>query len=290
MSSNCWLDHRPGSAEWARALLPELAGADWAHTPACTELVEWLYTVMRRRAGRTGLPADVRNDIVQNAVASMYQTLCHQRLALAEHTNPAAALERLAAEAVNAARHDHLMRGYGGVKKNGRNCSKAYPHQVTAPDLTESLAAPALVLHFDDKITAATRRVASWVTQNLRLRLSSGALDGITYVLDRLRDGTSRASLVRGGHSCLSRDPAMRFLGFSREDAAAFGSWLLGRSDRHLLGVLDAAVLGLPADELVRTRWQAIAVGCGFAEPLEPPPPPHNAPVPREPDMQRLIA
>lgn len=290
MLSNCWLDKRPGSGEWARALLTELAGADWTRKPACTELVKWLYTVTRRRAGRTGLPTDVRNDIVQNAVASLYQTLHHQRVALAEHTNPAAALERLAAEAVNSARHDHLMRGYGGVKKNGRNWGKAYPHQVTAPDLTESLAAPALVLHFDDEITAATRRVASWVTQDLRLRLSSDALDAITYVLDRLRDGTSRASLLRGGHSCLSRDPAMRFLGFSRTEAAAFGSWLLGRSDRHLLGVLDAAVLGVPADEPVRTRWRAIAVGCGFAEPLEPPPPSHNAAVRCEPDLQRLIA
>src|SRR5579875_1675708 len=139
MSSNSPLDQTRGSATWARDLLAELAGADWARTPACTELVEWLYTVTRRRARRTGLPTDVRNDVVQNAIASMYQTLHHHRLALAEHPNPAAALERLAAEAVNEARHDHLMRGYGGVKKNGRNWGKAYPHQVSTPDLTESL-------------------------------------------------------------------------------------------------------------------------------------------------------
>jgi hypothetical protein len=231
----------------------------------------------------------VRADLVQDAVSLVFLTLHSKRHELPGHANPASALELLVMHAASEAYHKHLMAGFGGVAKNGRNWGKAYPRQSSTTNLDESLAAPPLVIHVDHETAEATHRLSRWITRNLGLELTAASLDAATYVLDRLRGGASRSSLVRGGHSCLSNDLAMRFLGFDRESAGAFGRWLLGREDRNVLGVLDAAMLGAGVDDLTRARWRRVAITFGFAEPTSTPPP-SCAAMPPALERGRLIA
>jgi hypothetical protein len=122
------------------------------------------------------------------------------------------------------------------------------------------------------------------------LKLTVGASDATTYVLDRLRGGASRTTLVRGGHSSLSIDPAMRVLGFDRESAGAFGLWLLGRKDRQILGVLDSAALEIRADAAALSRWRGVALGFGFAVPTGSPPPGQLAQLDHPREAGRRIA
>jgi hypothetical protein len=290
MFSNYQLEHDKGSAEWARALLLDLSTDDWATRPACTDLVEWLYEVTWNRARRIGAPPRARRDLVQDTMSHIVVTLQNKRADLAAHTNPAAALELLVMNSVRAAFHDHLMQGYGGVAKNGRNHGKAYPRQAVAFDVEESLAAPALLVHVDDRVTGATRRLEDWTALELGLKLTPRAVDATTYVLDRLCDGTSRSTLIRGGHSALSNDVAMRVLGFDHEAAGAFGVWLLGRPERKIPGIVDSAALGVLVTDLIRARWRGVAITFGFAEPTRTPPPTSMTPPGRTPSVTRLIA
>jgi hypothetical protein len=278
-----------GSSEWARRLLAQLSGVGWTERSACVELIEWLYAVARHRVRRLGVPPRVRADLVQDAMSVVFQTLHSKRGELTEHTNPASALELLVMHAAGEVYHTHLMAGFGGVAKNGRNWGKPCPRRSSTVNLDESLAAPPLMIHVDDRAAEATQRLSLWIVRNLGLKLTTAAVDATTYVLDRLRAGVSRSSLVRGGYSCLSTDPAMRFLGFDRESAGAFGRWLLGRTDRNILGVIDAAMLGAAVDDVTRTRWRRIAICLGFAEPTSTPPPACAA-MPPSLERGRLIA
>ena len=290
MRSNCQLEHEKGSAEWVRALLLDLSTDDWARRPACADLVEWLYDVTRNRARRMGAPPRAQGEIVQDVVSSVVMTLHGRRVALAAHTNPASALEFLVIHGMHEVVHDHQMHGYGGVAKNGRNWVKPRPRQSTAFNIDESLAAPALLLHADDRIAAAAHRLHDWVERQLRLRLTASALDATTYVLDRLRAGKSRTTLLRGGHSSLRHDPAMQHLGFDPESSSAFGTWLLGRPERRVLGVIDAAVLEIHAGDRVCARWRAVALRSGFGEPSRTPPPSNVMSPSPAPEVNRLIA
>jgi hypothetical protein len=290
MLSNCQLEHDKGSPEWARALLLDLSTDDWASQPRSKDLVEWLYEVAWNRVRRTGTPPRARRDLVQDTMSYIVVTLHNKRGTLATHDNPAAALERLVINSMRAAHHDQLMQGYGGVAKNGRNYGKAYPKQSIGFNIEESLAAPALFVHVDDRITAATRRLAEWMTRELGLKMTSAAFDATTYVLDRLCDGTSRSTLVRGGHSALGNDAAMRVLGFDHEAAGAFATWLLGRMERKIPGILDSAVLNVQADDLIRSRWRRTAITFGFAEPTWTPPPADMSSPHLAPSVARLIA
>jgi hypothetical protein len=252
--------------------------------------VEWLYDVIRNRARRIGAPLSVRTDLVQDAMSSIVVTLHSRRSELATHTNPASALEYLVIHAVREELHNLEMRGYGGVAKNGRNVHTPRPRQAVSFNIDEVLVAPALRVHADDRVAAATRRLGDWVLRTLGLKLTVGASDATTYVLDRLRGGASRTTLVRGGHSSLSIDPAMRVLGFDRESAGAFGLWLLGRKDRQILGVLDSAALEIRADAAALSRWRGVALGFGFAVPTGSPPPGQLAQLDHPREAGRRIA
>jgi hypothetical protein len=206
-------------------------------------------------------------------MSSIFRSLESKRHELSEHGNPAAALEVLVMHSASGAYHSHRMAGFGGAAKNGRNWRKALPRQISSTNLAESLAAPPLAIHDNDDSAEAAHRLSLWITNNLALRLTSEAIDATTYTLDRLRAGVSRSSLVRGSYSCLTNDPAMRFLGFDRASAGAFSRWLLGRADRHMPGVIDAASVNTPPDNPTRTRWRHVALCFGFARPRDLPPP-----------------
>ena len=292
MSSNCQLDNRSqvGSAEWVRRRVAELSDDGWTARPECLELVQWLYAVARHRVRRLGAPTSVRGDLVQDVMSSIFHTLESKRHELSQHGNPAAALEVLVVHSASEAYHNYLMAGFGGVAKNGRNWGKAFPRRISFTNLDESLAAPPLAIRVSDETADAAQRLSLWITKNLALRLTAEAVDATTYILDRLRAGVSRSSLVRGSYSCLTNDPAMHFLGFDRESSAAYSRWLLVRPDRNVLGVIDAASFNAAADNLMRTRWRQVALGFGFANPSDLPPPPACNAVDLTLDRGRMIA
>ena len=164
--------------------------------------------------------------------------------------------------------HNYLMAGFGGVAKNGRNWGKAFPRRISFTNLDESLAAPPLAIRVSDETADAAQRLSLWITKNLGLRLTAEAVDATTYILDRLRAGVSRSSLVRGSYSCLTNDPAMHFLGFDRDRLPRS---VAGYSDDRIAmssSVIDAASFNAAADNLMRTRWRQVALGFGFAKPL----------------------
>jgi hypothetical protein len=117
------------------------------------------------------------------------------------------------------------------------------------------------------EVERAAHRIADWAARQLGLVPTANARDAVVYILDRLVAGVRRSSLLRGGHSRLAHDPAMRHLGFTPSSAHAFAVWLLGRSDgeRAPTGVLNAALYGEAADEGTITRWRAVATRFGFA-------------------------
>lgn len=279
MHSNCQLElrSRPGSASWVRARLMTLPLADgWTNHPACTELIEWLYTVVRHRASALPEPPHARADIAQDAMTTVFQALQRSRPRLVRQDNPAAVLERVAERAIDAACHIQRMSGFGGVAPNGRNWHKPYPARVGDHGDIESLMvadSPCSASRHTDRTVS---RIVTWAFDRLGIAVTTAAVDATTYVIDRMLSGLSRSSLTRGGHSGLAHDPAMRHLGFQPAAAHAFAGWLLGRHDRQRdsPGVLDAALLGAEPDDVTCARWRRTALQFGLAEPVRRPTPP----------------
>jgi hypothetical protein len=245
---------------------------DWTRRAECTELVNWLYTVVQHRSRRVSESRTARADVCQDAMTAIVQALrtAASRDRLAHRDNPAAVLERIAERAVEAACHVHRMAGYSGVAPNGRNWRKAYPVRVGSDENLDSLAArrDGPIPMSGASVDAATERVRAWVEGQLGVTMTEPALDATVYVLDRIFAGLHRSSLMRGAHSGLSRDPAMAHLGIETSAAHAFGCWLLGRPDGKppTPGVLDLALADGVADDLLAARWRRLAVVTGFGQ------------------------
>ncbi len=263
---------RAGSREWVRDRLAALpAGDRWAEDAAGRDLVQWLYTVVRRRVAAYALAPHERADVAQDAMSDVARTLATSRERIAVAANPAAVLERIAARAAGAARHNARMCGLGGAPPNGRNWRTRYPVRVggeAARRICEQVPVPAL----DPcrEVENAADVVVRWVADTLGITLTEDGRDAVMYVLDRLVAGVSRAALVRGAHSRLAADQAMRHLGFGPKEASAFAVWLLGRSDahHHTPSVLDAALIGVHCERADIDRWREIATACSFPHAL----------------------
>lgn len=286
MTSNDQLDQRwigrPGSSDWVRARLSQVpASTSWTHERACEELVGWLYSVVQHRSNRLNGTWSARADIAQDAMTAVFHALRtpDSRERLAARNNPAAVLERVAARAVESARHRYQMAGFSGVPPNGRNWHKAYPTRLGGHDDVETYADTAAATAADavDHAGRIAIRVSTWSRGNLGLRLHPDAIEAIAYVADRLLAGVSRSSLLRGGHSALARDPALRHLGITAEASHPFACWLLGRQDPASAsppGVLDLALSNARPDQVTAARCRRTAIDCGLTDPTLPPTPP----------------
>jgi DNA-directed RNA polymerase specialized sigma24 family protein len=257
-----------GSSTWVQSQLSALGDENWTTRPECRELIEWLYTIVRHRAGGLGLPPYVRGDVAQDAMEPVVRALHRSRDRIAGADNPAAVLERIAARAVAAGRHRARMAGLAGVPANGQHWRAAFPRQVggdAAVRVLDSLPVP------DEEpcreVEDTARRLERWLFEHVGVALAPAAVDAVVYVLDRLVAGVSRAALVRGGHSGLALDPAMRHLGFESASASGFGCWLLGRQDaeHNAPSVLDAFLDGGAPERFVAERWRRQALKFGFA-------------------------
>lgn len=288
MTSNDQLDQkagRPGSSDWVRDRLSEVpASSSWTHGRACDELVGWLYRVVQHRSNRLNGTWSARADIAQDAMTAVFHALRtpDSRARIAARNNPAAVLERVAARAVESARHRYQMAGLSGVPPNGRNWHKAYPTRLGGHDDVETYA-DATAAAMTDAIDHAGRiaiRVSTWSHANLGLRLHTDAIEAIAYVTDRLLAGVSRSSLLRGGHSALAGDPALRHLGIAAEAAHSFACWLLGRqapASTSPPGVLDLALSNARPDQVTAARCRRTAIDCGLTDQPLPPTPPATA-------------
>jgi hypothetical protein len=263
-----------GTASWVRDRLDAISDReDWAQHPACGELIDWLYSIIQRRAARMDLPRHVRGDLVQDAMTPIVQALCRSRATIAGADNPAALLQQVAARALAGAGHAHRMAGYSGVAANGQNWRAEYPRRVAGETLTPFLEeAMAPVRPGLPAVERVASRIAEWVFERVGVELSPDAVDATVYVIDRLLSGVGRNALVRGGHSGLGTDPAMRHLGFDAAAANAFGCWLLGRADaeHNAASVLDAALFGESPSPVTDARWRRQAVMFGFAADFRP--------------------
>jgi hypothetical protein len=262
-----------GSATWVAARLARVAGDDdWPASMAGRELVEWMYAVVRRRAGGLDLPAQARADVAQDAMGPIVAALQESPDRLAAADNPAAVLERVAAWAVSGGRHRVRMAGLGGVPSNGRNWRASYPRQIggeAARRIVQDLPVPTFAPC--RAVDLAADRVAVWVRENVEVELSADAVHALVYVLERLISGISRPVLLRGSHSGLAEDPAMRHLGFTPAAARAYGAWLLGRTDpgHNAPSVIDVALGDEPVTRRSVMRWRRTAVRFGFATALD---------------------
>jgi hypothetical protein len=256
--------HGQGSAEWVRARLASIRGARCWDAGDAEELLGWLRIVAARRARE--VPERDRPDVLQNGLIEILRAVQQSAREFANAENPAALLERVVDRAVRRARHQASMSGLGGVPANGRNWRKAYPRHVSGDaamrvltELPASVSEPCLA------VERVACRIAEFVLERVEVELSADAIDAIVYILDRLLDGVSRATLVRSAHSGLRGDPAMRYLGFEAGAAAAFGCWLLGRDDGAHRGpsVLDAFLDGEAAPSAV-AQWRRQSIAFGF--------------------------
>jgi hypothetical protein len=259
----------PGSAEWVGSRLAVLCNEqNWTEHPACVELVEWLYAVVHGRARKLALSHEMSTDVAQEAMTPIVRALEGGRRRLASADNPAAVLERIASRAVAAGRHRARMAGLAGAPANGQHWRVTYPRQLggdAAARVLDSLPVPEHESCGAVEDTAA--RLERWVREHVGVALSAAAVDAVVYVLDRLVAGVSRAALVRGGHSGLAVDPAIRHLGFDAAAAGGFGCWLLGRHDaeHNAPSVLDAFLDGGEPAPFVAERWHRQALKFGFA-------------------------
>jgi DNA-directed RNA polymerase specialized sigma24 family protein len=258
-----------GSAEWARCRLCSGALANDERSSADDELIQWLYSVARRRALAAGVRSADCAEVVQDAMPRIVHLLTRRREGLARADNPAAFLERVAARSVSAAVHRLRMAGMGGVSPNGRNWRVQYP-KIVAGEAASALM-DATTAHRSDEasveVETLARKISEWVSAQLHVRLTADAIDAVVYIMDRLVAGTSRAALVRGGNVALAGDPAMGHLGFSPSTASGFARWLLGRSDpgHEAPSVLDAVLADdAPATDVI-AQWARVAVDTGAA-------------------------
>lgn len=257
-----------GSQAWVATRVAALDDADnWARTSACRDLIEWLYMVGYRRVKPMGLSPDERAEVVQDAMTPVVRALGSARERLVAAKNPAAFLERVMERAVAEARRDLRMAGLGGVPPNGKNWNTRYPLRIAGDEARLLLEEGSLpVVEPGGAVEQSAELVSEWISDHIEVTLTASALDALLYVLDRLVAGVGRPTLLRGGSSCLRRDPALRHLGFSEVAASAFAVWLLGRqdSDHHCPPVLDA-VLGDDVDDATIRRWRTVATSVGFA-------------------------
>ena len=168
--------------------------------------------------------------------------------------------------------HRARMCGMAGAARNGRTWRTSYPCRVGGEQAQRILAdVPTPTFEANHAIDRAATRIHDWVVDQLAVELDGDPLHATIYVLERLADGVSRASLLRGGHTALSADPALRHLQFSTATARTFAVWLLGKHDqRHRFdgqstGVIDAALLAEPTSPITRARWREIALAARFA-------------------------
>jgi hypothetical protein len=260
---------RIGSADWVRARLIGVTTAGVDRQDA--ELVDWLYTVLRCRAAQTHVYHEERADIIQDAMCTLLRVLQHSAPGLARSDNPAAVLERVAARAAAAGTHRTKMAGLGGVPPNGQNWRTRYPRPIGGLRADRILAElPEPTHQPDPHVEHAARRVTEWVARSIGVQLTSEAEHAITYIIDRLVAGAGRSALLRGAHSRLATDPAMRHLGFNHHTAHAIAVWLLGRDDAHTraASVLDHALLGVEPGAARIAQWEQTALHAGFATSL----------------------
>jgi len=283
---------RVGSSDWVRNHLSVLPpGGGWGEHAAGRELLHWLSAVVRHRAGSSNVLAHERADIAQDAMLPIVRALAGSRERIAGADNPAAVLERVAARAVAAGRHRTRMAGLGGVAANGQNWHARYPRQIGGEAALRILAELPTPAHESCRqVEDAGARVARWVCAHVGIRLTVEAVHAVVYVLDRLVAGVSRGALLRGAHSGLGADPAMRCLGFCPAAASAFGVWLLGRNDagHNAPSVLNAVLHGEAPDGLSVERWRREALKAGFAVLDSPTGQVHGAEV--SDDVRRQIA
>lgn len=261
-------DVGPGSATWvAERLTTMRSSVAWGSTAACVELIGWVYCVARYRAIALGLRGTELDDVVQDSMIRIAQALERSVVRRAEVDNPAAMLERITSRAVGESYHAHRMCGFAGAAPNGHNRDVDYPVRVSAGSVTGAFeqafdGASSLQRAVDD----LAELINDWSWQQLGVCLTKPAGDALVYVLDRLVAGVNRITLVTGGHSRLRVDPAMRHLGFSGDQAAAFGLWLLGRNDasRRITGVLDAALGDSDPGAAYLERWRREAIQHDF--------------------------
>jgi DNA-directed RNA polymerase specialized sigma24 family protein len=262
-----------GSVSWVRERLLALCGDEqWATRREGRELVEWIHVTVQRRARKLGLSPDASDEVAQDAMARVVRALATSRATYATAINPAAIVERVAARAVAESRHRVMMAGFGGVAANGQNWRARFPRQIggdAARQLFEELPVPDPVA--DTSVLDAADRIGEWVVDRVGVRLTATGKHAVVYVLDRLVAGVGRPSLLRGGHSALGSDPAMRYLGFDGTASRAFALWLLGRcdADHRTPSVLDAALLGQDVDALTAERWGRDGIRFGFVHDLD---------------------
>jgi hypothetical protein len=231
-------------------------------------LIDWLYVVARHKAGRSQAAAHAHADIVQDSMMSIFTSLIGSRQKLADADNPAAMLETITARAVAAGQHRTHMSGFGGVAPNGQHWKDRYPRPIGGTAALRILdEVPAVHDTPSPHAPRVAGQVADWAAAHLRVLLTDDALHATVYVVDQIVSGVSRAALVRGGHSCLTRDPALRHLGFSARAAGTFAKWLLGRRDPgHVApSVLDAALADRVPDDIQVQAWRQTALVARFA-------------------------
>lgn len=261
----------PGSPEWARTQMLAIAGSGWADAGDGAELVDWLYTVAKRRARRLSLRGDDLAEVVQDSMVHVVRSISSSAQRYACAVNTAAVLERVVGIAVVDSCHCVRMRGYGGVHANGEHIHDRYPVRVSGVAGESALERPLAPSRIDLRpVEDLARRTTQWVRMRIGVELTPGAADAVVYVLDRLCGGLSRTSLLRGGHSRLRVDPAMRHLGLSERAAGGFAVWLLGRNDHphQAPAVLDAALSDTEPPPMTIHRWRRNALRFGFAVPI----------------------
>ena len=135
-------------------------------------------------------------------------------------TNPAAMLEIVVHRRLADEQHRARMCGMAGAARNGRTSRTSYPYRVGGEQAQRILAdVPTPTFEANHAIDRAATRIHDWVVDRLAVELDGDPLHATIYVLERLADGVSRASLLRGGHTALSADPALRHLQFSTATA-----------------------------------------------------------------------
>jgi DNA-directed RNA polymerase specialized sigma24 family protein len=243
-------------------------GADeWAERPAGRELIDWLQAAVLHRLARSSLGSEGIRDIAQDAMVSILEALGTSRAEFARADNPAAVLERVAARACAEACHRARVQGFGALPPNGRSWRVRPPAQIGGAKalwIFDNLPVPQYVP--DISIEDAAQRADRWITAHVGVTLTADSVEAIIFVLRRLESGVSRSALVRGGHSSLRADLAMRHLGFDPQAAGVLGVWLLGRKDaqHNAASVLDAALDGEPVDQRCLDRWRRDALRYGF--------------------------
>ena len=236
------------------------------------DLIQWLYVISGRHAWRRRVRASDRADVVQAAVSDAYMDVVRTRGNLQNAVNPAASVETIVRRAVAGAHHEASMAGFGGAPPNGQHWHDEFPRQVGGVAADRMIQALPLLSHRSSGCIPATgARIRDWIAVELRIELSGDAVHAVEYVLDRLVAGVSRRSLLRGGHSALTRDPALGYLGFTPTTARLFASWLLGTGSADAPpAVVDVAIGAIALDPESVGVLRSRALAGGFASETRP--------------------